>query len=179
LIIGKKKNMQVLSNTFTTSPHSHLGHWGTCRTVTPVYLFPPRTRRPPGYSTSPRQRAAGPHHLHVCSPIRKLNAPISDTGRVHNMFTIESNKSLVNFTGSNVLRLQKPNHASHLTDGGIWYQCVHCLNLSHSQHGKVCCTLYWTHHMTHQLQWNNCAGCMRKRSLLSRCPTYKLTEVVC
>jgi hypothetical protein len=26
LIIGKKKNMQVLSNTFTTSPHSHLGH---------------------------------------------------------------------------------------------------------------------------------------------------------
>ena len=33
--------------------------------MTPVYLFPPRTRRPPGYSTSPRQRAAGPHHLHV------------------------------------------------------------------------------------------------------------------
>ena len=31
-----------------TSPHSHLGHWGTCRTVTPVYLFPARTRRPPG-----------------------------------------------------------------------------------------------------------------------------------
>ena len=28
--------------------------------MTPVYLFPPRTR-----STSPRQRAAGPHHLHV------------------------------------------------------------------------------------------------------------------
>jgi len=26
--------------------------------------------------------------------------------------------------------------------------------------------------MTHQLKWNNCAGCMRKRSLLSRCPTY-------
>ena len=33
--------------------------------MTPVYLFPPRTRRPSGYSTSPRQRAAGPHHLHV------------------------------------------------------------------------------------------------------------------
>ena len=33
--------------------------------MTPVYLFPPRTRRPPDYSTSPRQRAAGPHHLHV------------------------------------------------------------------------------------------------------------------
>ena len=96
------------------------------------------------------------------------------------MFTIVRNKSLVNFTGSNVLRLQKPNHASHLTVGRIWYQRVHCLNLSHSQRGKVCCTnctrqlftLYWTHHMTHQLQWNNCAGCMRKRSLLSRCPTY-------
>ena len=27
--------------------------------------------------------------------------------------------------------------------------------------------------MTHQLKLNNCAGCTRKRSLLSRCPTYK------
>ena len=95
------------------------------------------------------------------------------------MFTIDRNKSLVNFTGSDVLRLQKPNHASHLTVGGS-YQRVHCHNLSHSQRGKVCCTncnrqlstLYWTHHMTHQLKSNNCAGCMRKRSLLSRCPTY-------
>ena len=26
--------------------------------------------------------------------------------------------------------------------------------------------------MTYQLKWNNCAGCMRKRSLLSTCPTY-------
>jgi len=99
---------------------------------------------------------------------------------VHNMFTIDRNKSLVNFTVSNVLRLQKPNHASDLTVGGVWYQRVHCLNLSHSQRGNVCCTncirqlstLYWTHHMTHQLKWNNWAGCMRKRSLLSRCPTY-------
>ena len=96
------------------------------------------------------------------------------------MFTIDRNKSLVNFTGSDVLRLQKPNHASHLTVGGGWYQRVHCLNLSHSQRGKVCSTnctkqlstLYWTYHMTHQLKLNNCAGCMRKRSLLSRCPTY-------
>ena len=45
-----------------TSPHSHLGHWGTCRTVTPVYLFPPRTRRSPGYSTSVPQHAVGHHH---------------------------------------------------------------------------------------------------------------------
>ena len=96
------------------------------------------------------------------------------------MFTIDRNKSLVNFTGSDVLRLQKPNHASHLTVVGSWYQRVHCLNLSHSQRGKVCSTncnrqlstVYWTHHMTHQLKLNNCAGCMRKRSLLSRCPTY-------
>ena len=79
--------------------------------MTPVYLFPPRTRRPPGYSTSPRQRAAGPHHLHV---VYQQGAPFSDTGRVHNMFTIDRNKSLVNFTGSDVLRLQKPNHASLL-----------------------------------------------------------------
>ena len=32
--------------------------------------------------------------------------------------------------------------------------------------------------MTHQLKLNNCAGCMRKRSLLSRCPTYVLPNTV-
>jgi len=37
---------------------------------------------------------------------------------IRNMFTIDR-KSLVNFTGSNVLRLQKPNHASDLTVGGV------------------------------------------------------------
>jgi len=116
--------------------------------------------------------------MNICSPILKHYAPFSDTGRVHNMFTIDRNKSLVNFPGSNVLRLQKPNHTSDLTVGGVWYQRVHCLNLSHT-HGKVCCTnctrqlstLYWTHHMTPQLKWNNCVGCMCKRSLLSRYPT--------
>ena len=98
------------------------------------------------------------------------------------MFTIDRNKSLVNFTGSDVLSLQTPNHASHLTVGGSWYQRLHCLNLSHSQRGKVCSTnctrqlstFYWTHHTTPQLKLNNCAGCMRKRSLFSRCPTYIL-----
>jgi len=35
------------------------------------------------------------------------------------MFTIDRNKSLVNFTGSKVFRLQKPSHDSHLTVGGI------------------------------------------------------------
>ena len=49
--------------------------------------------------------------MNICSPIRKHYAPFSDTGRVHNMFTIDRNKSLVNFTESNVLRLQKPNHS--------------------------------------------------------------------
>jgi hypothetical protein len=28
--------------------------------------------------------------------------------------------------------------------------------------------------MTHQVKLNNCAGCMRKRSLLPGCPTYIL-----
>ena len=118
--------------------------------------------------------------MNICSPIPKHCAPFSDNSRVHNMFAIDCNKSSVNFTGSDVLRLQKPNHASHLAVGGSWYQRVHCLNLSHSQRGKVCSmnctrqlsTLYWTHHMTHQLKLKICAGCMRKRSLLSRCPTY-------
>jgi len=38
--------------------------------------------------------------MNICSPIRKHYAPFSYTGRVHN---IDRNKSLVNFTGSNVL----------------------------------------------------------------------------
>ena len=158
--------------------------------MTPVYLFPPRTRRPPGNPTCTNfvvLQMFGDNLVHkcmrhfrtffihfancemsilsndavhlflqciccddrgspwllsvmnICSPIRKHYAPSSDTGRVHNMFTIDRNKSLVNCTGSNVLRLQKPNHASDLTVGGVWYQRVHCLNLSHSQRGKVCC----------------------------------------
>jgi len=78
--------------------------------------------------------------MNICSPIPKHCAPFSDTGRVHSMFAIDCNKSLVNFTGSNVFRLQKPNHASHLTFGGIWYRRVHCHNPLHSQHDKVSCT---------------------------------------
>ena len=70
--------------------------------------------------------------MNTCSPIPKHCSPFSDTGRVHNMFAIECNKSSVNFTGSNVFRLQKPNHASHLTVGGIWYRRVHCHNPLHS-----------------------------------------------
>jgi len=70
--------------------------------------------------------------MNICSPIRKHYAPFSDTCGVHNMFTIDRNKSLVNFTGSNLLRLQKRNHASERTVGGVWYQRVHCLNLSHN-----------------------------------------------
>jgi len=36
------------------------------------------------------------------------------------MFAIDCNKSSVNFTGSNVFRLQKPYHASHVPVSGIW-----------------------------------------------------------
>ena len=172
-----------------TSPHSHLGHWGTFRTVTPVYLFPPRTRRPqyPTCTNFAVLQMFGANFVHnctrhirtlfvhfanckmsiisndavhllfhcvcddrgspwslsvmnICSPIPKQCAPFSDTGRVHNMFFIDCNKSSVNFSGSNVFRLQKPNHASHLTVGGIWYRRVHCHNLLHSQREKVRCT---------------------------------------
>ena len=70
--------------------------------------------------------------VHICSPIRKHCAPFSDTGRIHNIIAIDRNKSSVNFTGSNVFRLQKPNHASHLTVGGTWYWRVHCHNPLHS-----------------------------------------------
>ena len=73
-------------------------------------------------------------------PVPKHCAPFSDTGRVHNMFAIDCNKSSVNFTGSDVFRLQKPNHASHLTVGGICYRRVHCHNPLHSQREKVRCT---------------------------------------
>ena len=78
--------------------------------------------------------------MNICSPIPKHCAPFSDTGRVHDMFAIDCNKSSANFTGSNVFRLQKPNHASHLTVGGIWYWRVYCHNPLHSQREKVRCT---------------------------------------
>ena len=126
--------------------------------MTPVYLFPHRTRRPPGYQKctnfavsqmfgdslvykwtrhfrtlfvhfancemsilsndavhlllqcvcDDRGSSWSLSVMNICSQIRKHYAPFSDTGRVHNMFTIDRNKSLVNFTGSDVLRLQKP-----------------------------------------------------------------------
>ena len=38
--------------------------------------------------------------MNICSPIPKQCAPFSDTGRVHNKFAIDCNKSSVNFTGS-------------------------------------------------------------------------------
>jgi len=44
--------------------------------------------------------------MNICSPISKHCTPFSDTGRVHNMFAIDCNKSSINFTGSNVFRLQ-------------------------------------------------------------------------
>ena len=120
--------------------------------------------------------------MNICSPIRKHCAPFSDAVRVHNMFAIDCNKSSVNFTGSNVFRLQKPNHASHLTVGGSWYLRVHCHNPLHAQRETFLCTnctrqlstLYWTHKMTHLIQWSNCAGCMRKRSLLSKRLSYNV-----
>ena len=40
--------------------------------------------------------------MNICLPIPKHCAPFSDTGRVHNMFAIDCNKSSVNFTGSNI-----------------------------------------------------------------------------
>jgi len=98
--------------------------------------------------------------MNICSPIPKHCAPFSDAGRVHNMFAIDCNKSSMNFTGSNVFRLQKPNHASHLTVGGIWYQRVHCHNLLHSQRAKVRCTncisnyLHSTEHTTWLIWYN-------------------------
>ena len=117
--------------------------------------------------------------INICSSILKHCAPFSDTSRVHNMFAIDCNKSSVNLIGSNFFRLRKPNHATHLTVGGIWYQRVHCHNPLHSQREKVRCTncarqlciLYWTHQMTHLVQWSNCAGWKRKRSLLSERPS--------
>jgi len=153
--------------------------------VTPVYLFPPRTRRPPGYFAVLQMFSDNFIHnctrhfwtlfvhfancemsilsndavhlllqcvcddrgspwslsvMNICSPIPKHCSPFSDTGRVHNMFGIDCNKSSVNFTGSNVFRLQKPNHTSHLTVGGIWYQRIHCHNTLHSRCEKVRCT---------------------------------------
>jgi len=153
--------------------------------MTPVYLFPPHTKRPPGYFAVLQMLGDNFVHncmrhfwtlfvhftncemsilsndavhlllpcvcddrgspwslgvMNICSPIPKHCAPFLDTGRVHNMFAIDCNKSSVNFTGSNVFHLQKPNHASHLIVGGIWYRRIPCHNPLHSQREKVRCT---------------------------------------
>ena len=116
--------------------------------------------------------------MNICSPIPKHCAPFPDTGRVRNMFAIDCNKSSVNFTGSNVFRLLKPNHASHLTSAGfdigafiVTTRYTHNVK-KFAAPGNYLHTLYWTHEMTDLVQWNNCAGCMRKRSLLSEHPSY-------
>ena len=84
--------------------------------------------------------------MNICSPIPEHFSPFSDTGRVNNMFAIDCNKSSVNFTGSNVFRLQNPDHASHRTVGGIWYRRVHCHNPLHSQREKS--SLHQLHQVT-------------------------------
>ena len=142
--------------------------------MTPVYLFPPSTRRPPGYSTSLRQRAAGPHHLHV---VYQQGAPFSDTGRVNNMFTIDGQQVFGEF--HRVWRSPPAKTESRLApsqSAGVDISAF-IVTTFHSHNAEVCSmnctrqlfTLYWTHHMTRQLKLNNCAGCMRKRSLLSTC----------
>ena len=115
LIIGKKQNMQVLSHTFAYFPTS--SPW----TLRQLSYRDTSLLIPSSYQTAAWLFIGSPRSLsvmNVCSPVRKHCAPFSDTVRVHNMFTIHRNKSLVNFTGSDVLRLQKPNYASHLTVGG-------------------------------------------------------------
>ena len=136
--------------------------------MTPVYLFPPCTRRPPGPTCTnfavlemfgdnfihnctrhlrtlfvhfancemsilsndavhlllqcvcdDRESPLSLRVMNICLFIPKHCAPFSETGRVHNMFAIDCNKSSVKFTESNVFRMQNPNHASHLTVGGI------------------------------------------------------------
>src|SRR5215510_5453715 len=108
--------MQVLSHTFTyfstQSPWTlrHLSYRDTSLLI------------PSSYQTATwlfNQSTAACSVMNIYSPIRKHCAPFSDTGHIHNMFTIDRNNSSVNFNGSNVFRLQKPNHASHLTVGGI------------------------------------------------------------
>ena len=111
LIIGKEQNMQVLSHTFTyfstQSPWTlrHLSYRDTSLLIPSSYQTAAWLFLGSSWSLSV---------MNICSPVRKHCAPFSDTVRVHNMFTIDRNESLVNFTGSDVLRLQKPNQASHL-----------------------------------------------------------------
>ena len=96
--------------------------------------------------------------MNICSPIPKHCATFSDPDRVHNTFAIDCNKSSVNFTGSNRFRLQNPNHASHLSVGGIWYRRVHCHNPLHSQHEKhqlQHITIYTLLNTTNYLIWYN------------------------
>jgi len=112
-----------------TSPHCHLWHWGTFRTVTPVYLFPVRTRRPPGPTCTNFAvlQMFGDSFVHHCTKhfrtffVHFANCEMSilsndavhlllqwvcdDRGspwtlsHVHNMFAIDCNKYSMNFTG--------------------------------------------------------------------------------
>ena len=58
------------------------------------------------------------------------------------MFATDCNKSLVNFTGSNVFCQQKPNHASHLTVGRSLSQSVTLTTRKSSLHQLHQVTIY-------------------------------------
>ena len=112
--------------------------------------------------------------MNICSPIRKHYAPFLDTGRVHNMFAIDCNKSSVNFTRSNFSAFK--NRITPRTSQSAGFDIGAFIVTTRYTHNvkkfAVPTALYWTHQMIALVQWNNCAGCMRKRSLLSKNPSY-------
>ena len=121
--------------------------------------------------------------MNICSPIPEHSAPFSDTGRVHNMFAIACNKSPVNFTGSNFSACKNWNvpSTSQLAGfdiGAFIVTTRYTHNVKKFAAPTSLSTLYWTHQMTDLVQWNNCAGCVRKRSLLSEQPSYILNKAL-
>ena len=96
-----KQNMQDLWHTFTY--FSTLSPW-TLRQL----LYRDTSLFFPSYQTAACQFTSSQWSLsviNICSTLRKYYVPFSDTGRVHNMFTIDRNKTLVNFRVSDVPRI--------------------------------------------------------------------------
>jgi hypothetical protein len=123
--------------------------------VTPVYLLPPRTRRPryPTCTNFAVLQIFGDNFVH---------------NRTRHILTL-----FVHFANCEMSILS--NDASVMTEGRLdlsasWTSVRPFLNIVH--HFRTLSTLYWTHQMTDLVQWNNCAGCMRKHSLLSEQPSY-------
>ena len=98
-------------------------------------------RRPPGYSTSPRQRAAGPHHLHV---VYQQGATVLHFNVFVRLFrtAAEANSHVALFWSMTM-------HA-HIPPG--WHRPC-CVMNSIGTHSTILHTVWTWHHWTFTSSW--------------------------